>query len=63
MENITNIRYIHTPFHGHRILTFNIKNDSEWGQSYYKLNTSLFEDEEYDKIKNVEDTELSVWQR
>ena len=25
MRNITNIRYIHTPFHGHRVLTFNIK--------------------------------------
>ena len=50
MRNITNIRYIHTPFHGHRILAFRIKNDSEWGKSYYKLNTSLFEDEEYHKI-------------
>ena len=58
MGNITNIRYIHTPFHGHRILTFNIKNDSEWGQSYYKLNTSLFEDEEYDKI--VDETIVEI---
>ena len=50
MRNITNMRYIQTPFHGHRVLAFKIKNDSEWGKSYYKLNTSLFEDEEYDKI-------------
>ena len=50
MTNITNLKYIHTSFHGHKILAFRIKNDSEWGKGYYKLNTSCFEDEEYDKI-------------
>ena len=52
--DITNIRYIHTPFHRHKVLAFEIKNDIEWGKGYFKLNTSIFEDEEYDKI--VEDT-------
>ena len=50
MSNITKMKYIQTPFHGHRILAFTIKNDNEWGKSYYKLNTSLFEDNEYDKL-------------
>ena len=60
MKNITNIRYIHTPFHGHRIQAFRIKNDSEWGKSYYKLNTSLFEDEEYDKIVDETISEIET---
>ena len=50
IHDITNIKYIATPFHGHKILAFRIKNDTEWGEGYYKLNTSLFEDEEYDNI-------------
>ncbi len=50
MKNVTSIKYIHTPFHGHRVLSFCINNESEWGQSYYKLNTSLFEDKEYDRL-------------
>ena len=50
MRDITNIKYIHTPYHGHRILAFRVKNVTEWGKGYYKLNTSLFEDEEYDRI-------------
>ena len=54
MKDITNMRYIQTPFHGHRVFSFAIKNHAEWGRSYYKLNTSLFENEEYDQI--VEDT-------
>ena len=58
MKNITNIRYFHTPYHGHKVLAFRIKNDNEWGKSYYKLNTSLFEDEEYDKI--VDETIVEI---
>ena len=54
MKDITKIRYINTPFYGHKIMAFNIENNTEWGKSYYKLNTSLFEDEEYDNI--VEET-------
>ena len=50
MTNITNMKYIQTPFHGHKVLVFCIKNDSEWGKGYYKLNTSLFEDDEYENI-------------
>jgi len=50
MGNVTNMKYIRTPFHGHRILSFCLKNNCEWGRSYFKLNTSLFEDEEYEKI-------------
>ena len=58
MKNYTNIKYIRTPFHGHRVLSFKIQSHSVWGQSYYKLNTSLFEDEEYDKI--VDETIVEV---
>ena len=58
LKNFTNLKYIHTPFHGHKVFSFTIKNQGEWGKSYYKLNTSLFEDEEYDKI--VDSTILEV---
>ena len=50
MREITNIKYIQTPFHGHKILSYVINNNIQWGKGYYKLNTSLFEEEEYDKI-------------
>ena len=55
--NITG-KYANTPFHGHKILAFRIKTDTEWGKGYYKLNTSLFEDEEYGSI--VEETVTEV---
>ena len=48
--NFTNMRYVVTPFRGHRVFSFNIKTGIEWGRGYYKLNTSLFEDGEYDKM-------------
>ena len=50
MGNVTHMKYIRTPFHGHRILSFSLKRNVEWGRSYFKLNTSLFEDDEYEKI-------------
>ena len=50
MGRVTNLKYIRTPFHGHRILSFHLKNTVEWGKSYFKLNTSLFEDEQYATI-------------
>ena len=52
--NVTKIKYVLTPFHGHRVLSCNMQNNIEWGASYYKLNTSLFEEEEYHRI--VEET-------
>ena len=39
--NFTNMRYVVTPFRGHRVFSFNIKTGIEWGRGYYKLNTSL----------------------
>lgn len=30
---VTKMRYIQTPFHGHRVLAFINKNDSEWGEA------------------------------
>ena len=59
MTNITTMRYIHTP-HGHRVLSFRIKNDNDWGKGYYKLNTSLLEDEEYEKIVDETVAELDT---
>ena len=58
VNDITNMKYLHTPFHGHKVFAFNIKNDIEWGKGYYKLNTSIFEDEEYDKL--VDETVAEV---
>ena len=50
MRNITKMKCIHTPFQGHRVFTFSIKNDNEWDKSYYKLNKSLSEEGEYENI-------------
>ena len=49
-NDITNMRYIHTPFTGHKVFAFTMKKDIEWGKGYFKLNTSIFEDEEYEKL-------------
>ena len=37
-----------------------MKNDNEWGKSYYKLNTSLLEDAEYDKIVDETVAEINT---
>ena len=50
MENIKNIQYIHTPFGGHRILSFVKKSQNEHGKGYYKMNTSILQDEMYKNI-------------
>ena len=50
MNDITNMKYIHTPFPGHKVFAFVIKKDIEWGPGYFKLNTSILEDEEYGKL-------------
>ena len=44
--NVANMKYIRTPCHGHRILSFCFKRDIEWCRSYFKSNTSLPEEEE-----------------
>ena len=48
--NMNNMRYIQTPFVGHRILTFNLKSPNEYGKGYYKMNTSILRDEKFKKI-------------
>ena len=50
MNDITNMKYIHTPFSGHKVFAFMVKKDIEWGTGYFKLNTSILEDEEYGKL-------------
>ena len=50
MNDITNMKYIHTPFAGHKVFAFMVKKDIEWGTGYFKLNTSILEDEEYGKL-------------
>ena len=57
-NDITNIRYIHTPFVGHKVFAFLLKKDVEWGKGYFKLNTSVFEDEEYEKLVDETITEV-----
>ena len=60
MTNITNMKYIKTSFPHHKIFAFDIKNDQEWGKGYYKLNTSLFEDDEYENIVEETLTEVNM---
>ena len=59
-NDITNIKYTHTPFSGHKILSFVLKKDIEWGRGYFKINTSIFEDEEYAKLVDETITEIST---
>ena len=59
-NDITNIKYTHTPFSGHKILSFVVKKDIEWGRGYFKINTSIFEDEEYAKLVDETITEIST---
>ena len=59
-NDITNIRYIHTPFTGQKILAFEMKQDIEWGKGYFKLNTSLFEDDECERIVDETITEVNT---
>ena len=59
-NDITNMKYIHTPFTGHKILSFVVKKDIEWGRGYFKINTSIFEDEEYAKLVDETITEVST---
>ena len=49
-NDITDMKYIYTPFTGHKIFAFGVKKHVEWGKGYFKLNTSIFEDEEYEKL-------------
>ena len=57
-NDINNMKYIHTLFPGDKILAFNIKNYIESGRGYFKLNTSIFEDEDY--VKLVDETVSEV---
>ena len=59
-NDITEMKYIQTPFQGHKILAFNIRSDIEWGRGYYKLNTSIFEDEEYEKLVDETVSEVQI---
>ena len=60
MKNITNIKYTPTPFHGHRVLTFQVKDANEHGKGYYKMNTSILSDKRYEKI--VEETMEDIYE-
>ena len=59
-NDITNMKYTHTPFAGHKVFSFVIKKDIEWGKGYFKLNTSIFEDDEYEKLVAETLTEVKV---
>ena len=50
MINVKNTQYIQTPFGGHRILSFTIKDQNKTGKGYYKLNTSILTDAKYKKL-------------
>ena len=60
VRDVTNMKYIQTPFHGHKILAFTIINNAQWGKGYFKLNTSFLDDEEYEKIVDETLTEIGA---
>ena len=55
------MKYIHTPFVGHKVFAFGVKKNTEWGKGYFKLNTSLLQDEEYDKLVDETIAELAAF--
>ena len=47
-KTVTNIKYINTPFNSaHKIMTFDLKEEQEIGPGYWKLNSSILNDERY----------------
>ena len=71
MANVTQIKYLTTPFGGHRILKFTIKGPMEHGKGYYKLNTSILNEPKHrelienlvEEINNSEsDDPIKKWQ-
>merc|ERR1712080_7836 len=53
-KNITNIKYIATPFTGaHKIMKFKIQPEQKRGPGYWKMNSSILNDPPF--IKEVED--------
>ena len=61
-RNITNIKYLQTPFNGHRVLSFVKKDLEEKGKGYYKLNTSILKDRAYKNIVEKTMEELDAMQ-
>ena len=53
MANITNMKYIQTPFGGHRILYFTKIAPNEQGKGYYKMNTSILKDQKFKEIVEI----------
>ena len=49
-SSITNIQYIPTGFHGHRLLSFSKLPGIDLGKGYYKLNTSILTDSKYQEV-------------
>ena len=48
--NITDMRYLQTPFGGHRILQFTKKGLVEHGKGYYKMNTSILKEPKHREL-------------
>ena len=48
--NMTKMKYMQTPFGGHRMLTFTLKTPDEHGKGYYKMNTSILRDRKFREI-------------
>ena len=59
INNITKIQYIPTPYGGHKVLSFVRKTQNEKGKGYYKMNTSILNDQKYKELveKTVEEIE------
>ena len=71
VPNITQMKYLPTPFGGHRILKFIIKGTTEHGKGYYKMNTSILNEPKHielieklvDEMNNLDsDDPIHKWQ-
>ena len=65
VKSITNIKYINTPFNSaHKIMTFELKEPQDIGPGYWKMNSSILNDEPYRKeieeaIKEINDLQIN----
>ena len=51
INNITSFKYITTPFNtAHKIMTFDLKEHQDIGRGYWKMNSSILNDDSYKKV-------------
>ena len=64
IKDITNLKYINTPFNSaHKIMTFDLNDQQDIGPGYWKMNSSILNDQPYkkeieDAIKGINELQI-----